>query len=205
MGLARRARAEVLAELVRRRRAPGPDREAVRASRLGGRRGGRGVFRERTRDEWTAFAGEHDCCLEPVLDLDEALDSELVARARDGASSWTSPASARCRQVGFPIKLSRTPAVDRAAGAGARRADTDEVLARVGIRRRAHRAAARGGRRVSTPPQRERRAAADARAGGGGRRVGRARSSTTCARACCPSRSRPRATWRGIRASSSSA
>ncbi len=39
------------------------------------------VFRERTRDEWTAFAGEHDCCLEPILGLDEALDSELV-RAR---------------------------------------------------------------------------------------------------------------------------
>ncbi len=39
------------------------------------------VFRERTRDEWTAFAGEHDCCLEPILDLDEVLGSELV-RAR---------------------------------------------------------------------------------------------------------------------------
>ena len=36
------------------------------------------IFRERTRAEWTAFAGEHDCCLEPVLDLDEALDSDLV-------------------------------------------------------------------------------------------------------------------------------
>src|SRR4051794_21605065 len=40
------------------------------------------IFRERTRDEWQAFAGEHDCCLEPVLELDEALDSELV-RARE--------------------------------------------------------------------------------------------------------------------------
>src|SRR3712207_6482545 len=41
-----------------------------------------GIFAARTRDEWAAFAGEHDCCLEPVLDLDEALDSELV-RARE--------------------------------------------------------------------------------------------------------------------------
>src|SRR5215218_9024790 len=40
------------------------------------------VFLERTRDEWQAFASEHDCCLEPVLDLDEALDSELV-KARE--------------------------------------------------------------------------------------------------------------------------
>ncbi len=39
------------------------------------------IFKGRTRDEWEAFAREHDCCLEPVLELDEALDSELV-RAR---------------------------------------------------------------------------------------------------------------------------
>src|SRR5439155_25962249 len=40
------------------------------------------IFLDRTRDEWSAFASQHDCCLEPVLDLDEALDSELV-RARE--------------------------------------------------------------------------------------------------------------------------
>src|SRR3712207_8784959 len=39
------------------------------------------VFAARTRAEWEAFNAEHDCCLEPVLDLDEALESELV-RAR---------------------------------------------------------------------------------------------------------------------------
>src|SRR5829696_1497554 len=39
------------------------------------------VFASRTRDEWEAFGAEHDCCLEPVLGLEEALDSELV-RAR---------------------------------------------------------------------------------------------------------------------------
>src|SRR5687768_6093183 len=37
------------------------------------------IFHQRTRDEWTAFAAEHDCCLEPVLELDEALGSDLVA------------------------------------------------------------------------------------------------------------------------------
>ena len=37
------------------------------------------IFAGRTREQWRAFASEHDCCLEPVLDLDEALDSELVA------------------------------------------------------------------------------------------------------------------------------
>src|SRR5437660_1984325 len=39
------------------------------------------VFMERTREQWREFASQHDCCLEPVLDLDEALDSDLV-RAR---------------------------------------------------------------------------------------------------------------------------
>ena len=39
------------------------------------------VFAQRTRAEWEAFNDEHDCCLEPVLALDEALESELV-RAR---------------------------------------------------------------------------------------------------------------------------
>src|SRR5690349_12045152 len=40
------------------------------------------VVAARTRAEWTAFAAEHDCCIEPVLDLGEVLDSEHV-RARE--------------------------------------------------------------------------------------------------------------------------
>lgn len=36
------------------------------------------VFKSRTRAEWAAFNDEHDCCIEPVLDIDEALESELV-------------------------------------------------------------------------------------------------------------------------------
>jgi len=39
------------------------------------------VFAEKTRDEWTAFASERDCCLEPVLTPDEARsDPHLAAR-----------------------------------------------------------------------------------------------------------------------------
>src|SRR3954454_23988419 len=56
------------------------------------------VFKSRTRDEWQAFAGEHDCCLEPVLDLDEALDSELV-RAREMVAELAQPGAER------PVKL----------------------------------------------------------------------------------------------------
>ena len=67
------------------------------------------VFRERTRAEWEQFASEHDCCLEPVLDLDEALDSELV-RAREMLVELEQPgAEAPARLLGVPVKLSRTP------------------------------------------------------------------------------------------------
>ncbi|MDX6648454.1 MAG: alpha-methylacyl-CoA racemase, partial [Solirubrobacteraceae bacterium] len=66
------------------------------------------VFLERTRDEWQAFASEHDCCLEPVLDLDEALDSELV-RAREMVVELHQPGTDGVKQLGVPVKLSRTP------------------------------------------------------------------------------------------------
>jgi len=67
------------------------------------------IFRARTRTEWEAFAREHDCCLEPVLDLDEALDSELV-HARKMVVEIDQPgASAPVRQLGVPVKLTRTP------------------------------------------------------------------------------------------------
>ena len=50
-------------------------------SEAGGR--SRRIFQSSAREtSGSAFADEHDCCLEPVLDLDEALDSELV-RARE--------------------------------------------------------------------------------------------------------------------------
>ena len=66
------------------------------------------VFRERTREEWREFASNHDCCLEPVLDLDEALDSDLV-RAREMVVEIDQPGADTVRLLGVPIKLSRTP------------------------------------------------------------------------------------------------
>jgi crotonobetainyl-CoA:carnitine CoA-transferase CaiB-like acyl-CoA transferase len=67
------------------------------------------IFMERTRAQWEAFAGEHDCCLEPVLDLDEALSSDLV-RAREMVVEHEQPgATETIRLLGVPIKLSQTP------------------------------------------------------------------------------------------------
>jgi crotonobetainyl-CoA:carnitine CoA-transferase CaiB-like acyl-CoA transferase len=67
------------------------------------------VFAGRTRAEWEAFAAEHECCLEPVLDLDEALSSELV-RARGMVVGLDQPGVAEpVSLLGAPVKLSRTP------------------------------------------------------------------------------------------------
>jgi len=67
------------------------------------------VFVQRTRDEWQAFASEFECCLEPVLDLGEALDSELV-RARGMVVEIDQPGGrAPVRVLGTPIKMSTTP------------------------------------------------------------------------------------------------
>ncbi len=67
------------------------------------------VFMERTRAQWQAFASEVDCCLEPVLDLGEALDSDLV-REREMVVELDQPgAEAPVRLLGVPVKLSRTP------------------------------------------------------------------------------------------------
>ncbi|MEA2194859.1 MAG: alpha-methylacyl-CoA racemase, partial [Solirubrobacteraceae bacterium] len=68
------------------------------------------VFASRTRAEWEAFAAEHECCLEPVLDLGEALSSELV-RARRMVVGLDQPGAAEpVSLLGAPVKLSRTPA-----------------------------------------------------------------------------------------------
>jgi crotonobetainyl-CoA:carnitine CoA-transferase CaiB-like acyl-CoA transferase len=67
------------------------------------------VFAGRTRAEWEAFAAEHECCLEPVLDLGEALSSELV-RAREMVVGLDQPGVAEpVSLLGAPVKLSRTP------------------------------------------------------------------------------------------------
>jgi crotonobetainyl-CoA:carnitine CoA-transferase CaiB-like acyl-CoA transferase len=76
------------------------------------------IFLERTRDEWQEFASNHDCCLEPVLGLDEALDSELV-KAREMVVELNQPgAQEPVKLLGPPVKLSRTPGRVEAPGPG---------------------------------------------------------------------------------------
>ena len=101
LGDARRARAEVLAGVLPRRRARGPDRAPVRPGRARDtQREVEAIFAARTRDEWAAFAGEHDCCLEPVLEPRRGARLRARARARDGGGDRP----ARRRAPGPPAR-----------------------------------------------------------------------------------------------------
>jgi alpha-methylacyl-CoA racemase len=67
-----------------------------------------------------------------VLDLDEALDSELV-KAREMVVELEQPgAAAPVRLLGLPIKLERTPGNPSRAPGPALGEHTDEVLAKLG-------------------------------------------------------------------------
>lgn len=78
---------------------PGDHQEALREKL-------RAVFASRTRAQWEAFGREHDCCLEPVLEPDEALGDEHL-RARGMTFEIESPWG-RLTQL-------RTPVTPRAA------------------------------------------------------------------------------------------
>jgi len=91
------------------------------------------IFAARTREEWRRFASEHDCCLEPVLDVDEALESELV-RARGMVVELAQPGAERpVKLLGTPIKLGRTPADPTRAPGPELGEHTEEVLSRAGF------------------------------------------------------------------------
>jgi alpha-methylacyl-CoA racemase len=80
------------------------------------------VLAGRTRAEWEAFNAEHDCCLEPVLELDEvARDKQVAARGMivDGL-------------LGTPVKLSATPGDATRGGPPGLGEHTAEVLGEVG-------------------------------------------------------------------------
>ena len=90
------------------------------------------IFASRTRAEWEAFAQKHDCCLEPVLELDEALESQLV-REREMVVELEQPgAQQRVRQLGVPVKLTRTPGEHARLPGPALGEHTEEVLLAAG-------------------------------------------------------------------------
>ncbi|HEY4811823.1 MAG TPA: CoA transferase [Solirubrobacteraceae bacterium] len=90
------------------------------------------IFKGRTREEWEAFARKHDCCLEPVLELDEALSSELV-RERGMVVELDQPGAEQpVRQLGIPVKLTRTPGEHSRLPGPALGEHTEQVLLEAG-------------------------------------------------------------------------
>jgi alpha-methylacyl-CoA racemase len=89
------------------------------------------IFAGRTRAEWAAFAEQHDCCLEPVLEVEEALESELV-RAREMVIEFEQPGAGMVKGLGMPVKLSRTPGQVRSGGP-ALGEHTEQVLGEAGF------------------------------------------------------------------------
>jgi crotonobetainyl-CoA:carnitine CoA-transferase CaiB-like acyl-CoA transferase len=90
------------------------------------------IFRAHTRAQWEQFSREHDCCLEPLLELDEALSSELV-EAREMVVELEQPGAQRpVRQLGVPVKLGRTPGTHDRLPGPALGEHTEQVLAEAG-------------------------------------------------------------------------
>jgi crotonobetainyl-CoA:carnitine CoA-transferase CaiB-like acyl-CoA transferase len=90
----------------------------------------RQLFRTRTRAEWLDLLHRADVCAGPVLGLDEVVrDPQLVGRGL--FQEVEHPSLGRLPQVGFPVKLSATPA-RVATPPPALGEHTDEVLRALG-------------------------------------------------------------------------
>jgi crotonobetainyl-CoA:carnitine CoA-transferase CaiB-like acyl-CoA transferase len=89
------------------------------------------VFLSRTRQDWKEFNDEHNCCIEPILSLGEALESELFEE-RGMVAEFDQPGIGPVRQIGNPIRLSGTPAREPGP-APAFGGDTDRILREAGF------------------------------------------------------------------------
>ena len=94
----------------------------------------RSVIRGRTRDEWTAVFKDLDCCVEPVLSLEEALLEDEHIQARNLVVDVEVPCSdgKRVKQLGSAMKLSESP-TDFAVGGYPLGYHTREVIQSLGL------------------------------------------------------------------------
>jgi crotonobetainyl-CoA:carnitine CoA-transferase CaiB-like acyl-CoA transferase len=73
------------------------------------------IFITKTRDQWWYFLKDKDTCVAPVHNINEALSDPQVLH-RQMTLEINHPTLGRLRQIGFPVKLSETPAQIRSLG-----------------------------------------------------------------------------------------
>ena len=70
----------------------------------------KGIFRERTRDEWVEFFRDSDICFTPVLTLEEVVEHpQILAREMVLRLTNVNNSGKDIVLTGIPVKLSDTP------------------------------------------------------------------------------------------------
>jgi crotonobetainyl-CoA:carnitine CoA-transferase CaiB-like acyl-CoA transferase len=91
------------------------------------------VFLTKTRDEWWDFLKNKDTSVAPVYHVNEALNDPQVLYRRM-VMEMNHPVLGMLKQIGFPVKLSETPARIRSLGRVAG-ADTQRIMEELGYSR----------------------------------------------------------------------
>ncbi|MCL4504077.1 MAG: CoA transferase [Deltaproteobacteria bacterium] len=86
---------------------PGPHQEPLKQAVAA-------LFKQRTQAEWVAHFEKHDCCVEPVLNLEEASNDPQI-QARQMVVDLMHESWGAYRQLGIAPKFSRTPGTLRSA------------------------------------------------------------------------------------------
>jgi len=92
----------------------------------------REILRGKTRAEWETIFAATDACVEPVLSLPEALNSDLARERGMVVEVPRSDGNGAVRQMAHPIQYSATPPVYRRTGVPAG-THTREVMAEIGF------------------------------------------------------------------------
>lgn len=96
-------------DLISKQAPPGPEMEPVKAVIAN-------AFAGKTLDEWIEIFSEYDVCVEPVLDLEE-MAQHPQTKARDMIVEVPKPDGTTQRQIGAPIKFSKSRAEFKHIGA----------------------------------------------------------------------------------------
>ncbi len=78
----------------------------------------RGIFMTKTRDEWVEVFSHYDACVQPVLDLEEALIKDEQIKAREMVVDVKLPTceNITVKQPATSVKLSECPCEYKFAG-----------------------------------------------------------------------------------------